>query len=102
MSASVPFNAHGTHKEACHTDSSDQGQLPGILGARDHGEGMLPPDHPFESKGALLLGCPGRGLQGGPGPWLPWATSLTPSGSDLYTGPFIFIRKVRGQPLSAL
>lgn len=40
MGASVLFNAHVTRKEACHTGSSGQGQLPGILGARDHEEGI--------------------------------------------------------------
>ncbi|EPQ08904.1 hypothetical protein D623_10001816 [Myotis brandtii] len=40
VGASVLFNAHVTREEACHTGSSDQGQLPGILGARDHEEGI--------------------------------------------------------------
>lgn len=42
------------------------GPAPGSLGARDRGEGTLPPDRRFESKGARLLGRPGRGLRGRP------------------------------------
>lgn len=34
VGASVPFNAHVRREEACRTDSSDQGQLPEILGVR--------------------------------------------------------------------
>lgn len=33
MGASVPLIAHLTREEACRTDSSDQGRLPGTLGA---------------------------------------------------------------------
>lgn len=68
VGGSVLFNAHVTREEACHTGSSDQDQLHGILGVCGHREGMLPLDHWFESKGAPLLGCLGQGLQGSPGP----------------------------------